>query len=378
MAYRSVQESVGSTSGLKSPSPDIAPLPPSRTTRKPRGGSGSGSPKRKSSAMLWDSMEDPGMESWIASLRASRANRIVWPGSAKEPQTNDGSGLISPASSERLTPALLPSKTSLGCSATQQPAAMLQPSGWKTSQMSLLGEWEPFSGIWPQWGVSLAGECYELPKWAPATVGRGPSFSPSGQPCSWSTPRTVTGGAESAERKRECGRTESGGGDLQAQVLQWVWPSPAARDWRSPNAIPDIERRGTDKGQQLPNFVEAWHTPHGLANHAEGAVGEFAEQATKWECLLPVQQIQSGLTFWQRVRILRRLCLQLRSSLPTPYRKGRSMFRRKLNPDFTDLLMGWLVGWSSGSENVGPDFNAAVTEWFHSNRRLCSLYSREG
>ena len=35
----------------------------------------------------------------------------------------------------------------------------------------------------------------------------------------WPTARTVTGGAESAERKQELGRTESGGGDLQAVAL---------------------------------------------------------------------------------------------------------------------------------------------------------------
>jgi hypothetical protein len=34
----------------------------------------------------------------------------------------------------------------------------------------------------------------------------------------WPTPRTITGGPESAERKQELGRTASGGGDLQAVV----------------------------------------------------------------------------------------------------------------------------------------------------------------
>lgn len=36
----------------------------------------------------------------------------------------------------------------------------------------------------------------------------------------WPAPRTVTGGAESAQRKQELGRTRSGGGDLQAAALQ--------------------------------------------------------------------------------------------------------------------------------------------------------------
>lgn len=54
-----------------------------------------------------------------------------------------------------------------------------------------------------------------------------------------------------------------------------------------------------------------------------------------------------GLPFSQRVRILLRLCRQLRLRLPSPYNKARSIFKRKLNPDFVDWLMGWPAGWSS-------------------------------
>lgn len=127
----------------------------------------------------------------------------------------------------------------------------------------------------------------------------------------WPTPRTVTGGAESAERKKELGREKSGGGDLQAAAQGWPtprttdvqsgrgceshgrtfyrpskeleagrkvgqanladvsehligqdpeggWPTPAARDYRAPNSSESQERRakGREKaGQQLPNFV---------------------------------------------------------------------------------------------------------------------------
>jgi len=42
---------------------------------------------------------------------------------------------------------------------------------------------------------------------------------------SWPTPRTITGGAESAERKKELGRKDAGGGDLQAAVKE-SWPTP--------------------------------------------------------------------------------------------------------------------------------------------------------
>ena len=90
----------------------------------------------------------------------------------------------------------------------------------------------------------------------------------------WATARTVTGGAESAEsaeRKQELGRTESGGGDLQAQVLgviselfivptgkrvvlapefslwlmgfpeEWVSAAPGAKDWQEAQAALETE-----------------------------------------------------------------------------------------------------------------------------------------
>jgi hypothetical protein len=41
----------------------------------------------------------------------------------------------------------------------------------------------------------------------------------------WATPKTPTGGPETAKRKQELGRTASGGGDLASQALE-QWPTP--------------------------------------------------------------------------------------------------------------------------------------------------------
>ena len=52
-----------------------------------------------------------------------------------------------------------------------------------------------------------------------------------GRDCTgWPTPRTPTGGAESAERKKALGRMESGGGDLQSVAVMAGWCSPTAQD----------------------------------------------------------------------------------------------------------------------------------------------------
>ena len=83
----------------------------------------------------------------------------------------------------------------------------------------------------------------------------------------WPTPRTVTGGAESAQRKQELGRTNSGGGDLQAAVK--MWPTPTSRDHKDGTAqsCANVEENGMlgrvihDKanpapGSLNPNWVE--------------------------------------------------------------------------------------------------------------------------
>lgn len=91
----------------------------------------------------------------------------------------------------------------------------------------------------------------------------------------WSTPRTITGGGESAQRKKELGRTESGRGDLQSQIQQQArtFPTPAARDYRSPNKRSYQERSGTTKGEQLSNYVahslQGQETPTGLPSSTD-------------------------------------------------------------------------------------------------------------
>jgi hypothetical protein len=116
----------------------------------------------------------------------------------------------------------------------------------------------------------------------------GATDSLTGAVKTWPTPRTLSGGGESAERKQELGRTLSGGGDLQAVSEHWrtpcsrdehpnlhnpnrkdsqlqlahqterwkMFPTPAARDYRTPNSKTLEQRGGGKKGEQLQSFVE--------------------------------------------------------------------------------------------------------------------------
>jgi hypothetical protein len=56
------------------------------------------------------------------------------------------------------------------------------------------------------------------------------TLTSAAQVSGWPTPKTPTGGGESAERKQELGRAESGGGDLQAAATLAGWCTPNAMD----------------------------------------------------------------------------------------------------------------------------------------------------
>jgi len=78
---------------------------------------------------------------------------------------------------------------------------------------------------------------------------------------SWPTPKTPTGGPESAERKQELGRTESGGGDLQAVAQMAAWPTPQSHDERERgNVMADHHHFPHDLSNAAK--MASWPTPH--------------------------------------------------------------------------------------------------------------------
>lgn len=178
----------------------------------------------------------------------------------------------------------------------------------------------------------------------------------------WATPRTITGGGESAERKKELGREDSGGGDLQAQVEKWptpqshdvttrgntmgdhhyrphdlsnaveAWPTPASRDYRTPNSKESEDRRFSTtmkgKGQQLQNFVE--HSPSSPLVRVISVSGDE---------LSPTDR--------------------------------STVLRRRLNPAFVCWLMGWPWWWTNPARNNSV---RAVTGSYLFKLRLLSSY----
>lgn len=110
----------------------------------------------------------------------------------------------------------------------------------------------------------------------------------------WPTPRTITGGAESAERKRELGRTDSGEGDLQAAVLDWarLWSTPRASDGEkgSPNqafgagGIPLSAQAVQQSGQLLFGLLDPMTGKDGAPTSSTGLMlnPQFVEPLMGW------------------------------------------------------------------------------------------------
>ena len=158
----------------------------------------------------------------------------------------------------------------------------------------------------------------------------------------WSTPRTITGGGESAERKRELGRTASGGGDLQAQSENW--PTPAVADTQGGRKA----RSGTRAGEPLLNGIAAnWPTATAGDAKSTGAASYSTESGR-----------HSGTTLTDAVR----------GHQAPPTETPGPESRPKLNPRFVEWLMGFPAGWTD-SAPLG-------TAWCRWSRRMRSELSR--
>ena len=105
-------------------------------------------------------------------------------------------------------------------------------SSWKTAQCSLLEDLNGFSETWPRWGSMRNGVC-----WARTTPAHLTSENESGF---WPTP-TVNG------NYNKKGLSPQSGDGLATAVLK-AFPTPCARDYRSPNKLPFSERGGAGKG----------------------------------------------------------------------------------------------------------------------------------
>ena len=317
-----------------------------------------------------------GVESWIASLRATRANHFHTPASVLGSAIRGICGPTSPASLRRFVPASCSLRTSLGTSLWDSPSSDESSKAW---------------------AIELRRDCLRRQKSARRTGGRGCSS------LQWTTAR-----AEDAE---SCGNHPGAVDSLTGAVS--VWPTPGANDhkgsaemgqrrgqldelaehWPTPN-VPDRgpETRSSKAarrsgGVDLQTTVEEWQTPNSCGATTRKQVGR-----TEREALLPRQAEQ-----WQTPQTMgggstrsgdRKneplITAQARtvsaSSLPAPATTSDGgpsspsvpTSRRRLNPDFVDWLMGWPIGMTdSGRAATGLSLWRARTR-----SALCGLLCR--
>lgn len=125
-----------------------------------------------------------GVESWIQSLRDTRANRLVEPVAAVDARIRDTCGHMSCASLAKCNPASYSPK-------------MLQAISVSDSSKSCK--------IWRGWVTELRRDCSRRQKWAQATSGKDSSFS------RWPTPtardfKTPNSEESQAKRNKGCAR----------------------------------------------------------------------------------------------------------------------------------------------------------------------------
>lgn len=204
---------------------------------------------------------------------------------------------------------------------------------WRTHQCSLLGDLEPFSETWPQWGLMRDGECWEQRMLEQTIRGTESGLSPNGVD-SFHTPNTtgLDGGSNSRKalkKKMETWPTpttkgyghaaEGMVGNLIEKIEQGVITKQEAENMLS---LPKLENHRTWKKKFLTPQAfdhrdkETWPTPR--ASDYKGATS--AEAMSK----AAARGFNPNL----------------------PEATAASVGGGKLNPTWVEWLMGWPLGWT--------------------------------
>jgi hypothetical protein len=343
--------------------------------------------QRLCGAMPEPSQAAASVDLWISSLAASRVSPTASPESGSARKTSATSGPRPGASSPNAARGSSSSRTSAACSPAAAPIVYGETySGWVSrlredcSQRRKLARRTRASASsssgsvnWPTPASGLPNDGEEPETWrarAATLKDKHQNGNGAGVPLAiaakelgrtvWPPPRTITGGGESAERKRELGRDQSGGGDLQSAVT--AWPTPAARDYRSPNSQDSQDRRneGSARGQQLPNFVaHLWSTPRasdaekGGPNQSFGAGGTpLPAQTSHWPTPIANDSEKRG-----NVKVgagLAGASIAQPSFPPAPETSTPGApssppdpTSLRLSPSFVEWMMGWPPEWTA-------------------------------
>jgi hypothetical protein len=303
-----------------------------------------------------------GVESWIASLAATRASRSLLLENSKAPTTPGTSGLTSPESSPKSAPESASLKTSptiyewdseksgktfdqwvtalrQGCLQRRKSAQLTRESGYSSWPTATSHDGSNRTVHSTTQGADLAREAS---RWlTPLSLNQGVTGNIAGQPSGlgvqvrkWSTPRATDG--------------DKGGPNMQFGAGGTPLPSQAAQ-WRTPDAptTGGVRTRGKSKGKGhqvvLGEQAESWPTP--AARDVKGT-----------NSLLHCEVVGTGRKHMDQLPnfVAHSPQVQAISELG----QKSSVTSRKLNPRFVEWLMGWPLGWT--------DCDSAGMESFHS------------
>lgn len=311
---------------------------------------------RLSGTMLTRSTADRGVESWIASLRATRVNRSA------NPVADVGSGILA----------------TFGQRFIASSAKRCQAScSWRMSQGTFLSAGNEPYGSWRAWATALRRDCLRRRKSAHHTAGSGCSCS-----VNWPTPDAMGGG--------KIRRGGNRNGELLLQGAAQNWPTtrredaencgnhPGATDsltrvtanWPTPQATDEKrDRMGiaakrhyagrSEASRELSIAACLWATPNardhkGVNQHlaSRGTLDQLPNQAEHWA----TTRLPETLT-WRRLRktwrgldrqtrreqsqLLRWVVRERSSAIGRLLRVWTAPECPRLNPRFAEWLMGW-------------------------------------
>ena len=296
--------------------------------------------KRLSGLTCPHSKANLGVEQWIASLPATRANQTVLPAHVEEPKTTAS-----------LSTNLCGLSTKCG----------LFVSSVKTSQGTRTDSSQHSSQNWKQWATALRQEYSQRQKWAhpidasdcsswrtpdtgqggaSAKLKQGITIGQNGHPIQmrletqsqmWQTPKVSSGGWENQK---------DGSKKLTLQGESENWPTIQARDWKG--AQGRFKKNGA---LDLPAAAETWPTPL-AADSGEKVIknshqNSLIKASDAFHTSHQAQATQDGE----------------KSSDKPP----------RLNPLFVQWLMGWLIGWTNYARPV-----TGYAQWLEQSRGYLS------